>query len=75
MLEGLRRTLDIARKSLPADAHPVHAARLHLVEQMVKRALEQEPDYWRESIAQVEQRADEMATRYLTEESEQGNVG
>ena len=75
MIDGLLRTLEIARKSLPADAHPIHAARLSLIERMVTRALTTEPEYWRKSIAQIEQHADETAMHYLTEESEQGNVG
>jgi hypothetical protein len=67
MLDDLLFTLEEARKALPADAHPVHAVRLYLVERMVKRALEQEPEYWRGAMVQAEQIADEAVMRRLRE--------
>ena len=65
MTDDLLFTLEIARKSLPSDAHPVHLARLYLVERMVKRALMQEPDYWRDALVEAEQLADEAVMRRL----------
>jgi hypothetical protein len=58
MIDELLFTLEIARKWLPSDAHPVHTARLYLVERMVKRALETELDYWRAAFDQAERLAD-----------------
>jgi hypothetical protein len=43
MLDELLFTLKIARQELPADAHAVHAVRLFLIEQIVQRAVEQNP--------------------------------
>ena len=47
----------------PNDAHPIHAARLYLAEEIVKRALEAEPEYWRDSLANVEQLSDQANPR------------
>jgi hypothetical protein len=55
MIDDLMFSLKIARQSLPNDTHPIHAARLYLIEQIVKRALEAEPDHWRDALASVEQ--------------------
>jgi hypothetical protein len=38
MLEELMFTMEIARGSLPADAHPVHTIRLYMIERMIARA-------------------------------------
>lgn len=65
MLDELLFTLEIARESLPDDAHPVHKTRLYLIERMVKRALEREPEYWRASFDQAEQIADAAVLRQL----------
>jgi hypothetical protein len=62
MLDELLFTLEIARQSLPADAHAVHTVRLYLVERMIKRALEVEPDYWRASFDKGETIADTAVT-------------
>jgi hypothetical protein len=63
MIDDLLFSLKIAREALPADAHHIHAARLYLVEQIVKRALEAEPEHWRDSLANVEQLSDEANPR------------
>lgn len=70
MLDELLFTLEAARRSLPDDAHPVHKARLYLIERMVKRALEREPEYWRASFDQAEQLADAAVLRRLNGEAE-----
>jgi hypothetical protein len=72
MLDDLIFTLEVARKSLPADADPVHAARLSLIERMVKRALEIEPDYWRGAQDEAEHQADDTAMRRLQGEDTSG---
>ena len=72
MLDDLLFTLAIARKSLPSDADPVHAARLSLIERMVRRALEIEPDYWRGAQDEAEHRADDAAMRRLRGEDTSG---
>lgn len=63
MIDELLFSLKIARQSLPADAHHIHAARLYLVEHIVKRALDTEPDYWRGALADVERLSDETNPR------------
>lgn len=65
MIDELLFTLAIARQSLPEDAHPIHKARMLLVERIVKRAIESEPAYWRESFEQAEQIADDVVMRRL----------
>lgn len=40
MLDDLLFTLDIARKSLPSDADPIHFARLDTIAGIVRRALD-----------------------------------
>jgi hypothetical protein len=61
MIDELLFTLKIAREALPSDAHAVHAVRLYLIERMIRRVLEQEPEYWRESFDQAEQIGDSIA--------------
>jgi len=61
MIDELLFTLKIAREALPSDAHAIHAVRLYLIERMIRRALEQEPEYWRESFNQAEQIGDRIA--------------
>jgi len=63
MIDDLLFSLKIARQSFPNDTHPIHAARLYLVEQIVKRALEAEPERWREALVSVEQLSDETNPR------------
>ena len=63
MIDDLLFSLKIAREALPDDAHHIHAARLFLVEQIVKRALEAEAEYWRDALANVERLSDEANPR------------
>ena len=70
MLDDLLFTLKIARQELPADAHSAHAVRLFVIERIIRRAWEQEPEYWRGALANAEQIADEMELRRL-----QGGIG
>jgi hypothetical protein len=65
MLDDLLFTLEVARKSLPNDVDPVHFERLDTIERMVKRALEQEQDYWRSAMEQAEQLGDDKAMHRL----------
>jgi hypothetical protein len=63
MIDDLLFSLKIARQSLPNDTHPIHAARLYLIEQIVKRALETEPEHWRDALLSVERLSDETNPR------------
>jgi hypothetical protein len=63
MIDDLLFSLKIARQSLANDAHPIHAARLYLIEQIVKRALEIEPEHWRDALLSVERLSDETNPR------------
>jgi hypothetical protein len=54
MLDDLLFTLKITREELPTDAHSVHTVRLFLIERIIRRALEQEPEYWRNALANAE---------------------
>jgi len=65
MIDELLFTLKIAREALPSDAHAVHAVRMYLIERMIRRVLEQEPEYWRESFDQAEQIGDGIALGQL----------
>lgn len=65
MDDDLLFTLELVRKSMPSNGHPVHIARLYLIERIVKRALEQKPDYWRDALADAERLADEAVMRRL----------
>jgi hypothetical protein len=55
-MENILFTLEIARKSLPAEAHPIHYARLQLVERMVRSCY---TECWDRLAAEAEQIADE----------------
>ena len=63
MIDDLLFSLKIAREALPDDAHHIHAARLYLIDQIVKRALETEPEYWRDALLSVERLSDETNPR------------
>jgi hypothetical protein len=63
MIDDLLFSLKIARQSLPSDTHAIHAARLFLIEQIVKRALEAEPEHWRNALISVERLSDETNPR------------
>jgi hypothetical protein len=63
MIDDLLFSLKIARQSLRNDMHPIHAARLYLIEQIVKRVLETEPEHWRDALASVERLFDETNPR------------
>jgi hypothetical protein len=63
MIDDLLFSLKIARQSLPSDTHHIHAARLYLIERIVARALDVEPEYWRDALASVEQLSDETNPR------------
>jgi hypothetical protein len=65
MIDELLFTLKIAREALPTDAHAVHSVRMYLIERMIRRLLEQEPEYWRESFEQAEQIGDSIALGQL----------
>jgi hypothetical protein len=65
MIDELLFTLRIARESLPSEAHRVNAVRLFLIEHIVRRALEQEPEYWRNLMADADKIADDAALRRL----------
>ncbi len=67
MIDELLFTLQMARESLPSDAHAVHAVRLFLIEHIVRRALEQEPEYWRGVMVDAEKFADDAVLRRLQE--------
>ena len=68
MGEELLSTLELARQSLPADAHPVHATRMYLIARIVRRALELEPEYWSDALDQVERIADDVVIRRQQED-------
>jgi hypothetical protein len=65
MLDDLLFTLKITREELPTDAHSVHTVRLFLIERIIRPALEQEPEYWRNALANAEQIAGEMELRRM----------
>jgi hypothetical protein len=65
MLDELLFTLETARKCLPSDADPAHVERLNLIERIVKRALEQEPDYWRNALQRVDDITSDAAIERL----------
>jgi hypothetical protein len=56
-LDDLVQTLQLARAAFDRSAHPIHIARLKLVERMVQRCAEHEPEYWREALAKIAQDA------------------
>ena len=65
MLDDLLFTLKIARQELPADAHSVHTLRLFLIERIIRRAFEQDSEYWRAALADAEQIADDIELRRI----------
>ena len=54
-LDNLVQTLQLARSAFDQSAHPIHMARMKLIERMVRRCIEHEPEYWRETLAKIEQ--------------------
>lgn len=52
-------TLTICRQGLPVDTHPIHLARLKIIERIIRDAVDKEPRRWAEVLVRSEQIADQ----------------
>jgi hypothetical protein len=58
--DDLLFTLQICRQELPENTHPVHLVRLQVIERLIKRACEKEPQYWADTLARGERVVDQV---------------
>jgi len=56
---ALLATLAIARQELPKDTHPIHLVRLQVIERLILRAIEREPELWADTLARGERVVDQ----------------
>ena len=56
-------TLQICRQELPEDTHPIHLVRLQVIERLIKRAVEREPQLWADTLARGERVVDTVAAQ------------
>lgn len=61
--DDLLLTLQICRQELPPDTHPVHLVRIQVIERVIRRAVEREPQLWEETLARGERVVDQVQTQ------------
>jgi len=59
VLDDLLFTLVICRQALPRDTHPIHVARLQIIERIIRQAVDREPREWAAILARSEQVVDQ----------------
>jgi hypothetical protein len=58
--ERLLEALALCKEQLPRDTHPIWTARLQVIERLIMRAVEREPDLWADTLARAERIADHI---------------
>jgi hypothetical protein len=59
VLDDLLFTLAICRQQLPQGTHPIHLARLQIIERIIRQAVDREPREWAAILARSEQVVDQ----------------
>ncbi len=58
-IDALLATLAICRQELPKDVHPIYLVRLQVIERIIRRACEHEPQFWADTLARGERVVDQ----------------
>jgi hypothetical protein len=57
---ALLEALALCKEQLPRNTHPIWTARLQVIERLITRAVEREPDLWADTLARAERIADQI---------------
>lgn len=58
--DALIEALAVCREALPKDTHPIWLIRLQVIERIIRRACEREPQLWADTLARGERVVDQV---------------